>query len=73
LIRCTIDPQINHEARINHVNVTIIVKVCEFLALMRHVKLLCRCEAAGCRAAAGSRPRKTGGRGGPATVRRHAT
>jgi len=27
LIRCTIDPQINHKARINHVKVTMIVLV----------------------------------------------
>ena len=27
LIRCTIDPQINHEARIHHVKVTMIVLV----------------------------------------------
>ena len=27
LIRCTIDPQINHKAQINHVKVTIIVLV----------------------------------------------
>ena len=29
LIRCTIVPQINHEARINHVKVTMIVLVSE--------------------------------------------
>ena len=35
LIRCTIDPQINHEARINHVNPTKIVLVSEFLMQKR--------------------------------------
>ena len=40
LIRCTIDPQINPEARIHHVNSTIIVQVCEFLTLTRYVMLV---------------------------------
>ena len=29
LIRCTIDPQINHEARINHAKIAVIVLVSE--------------------------------------------
>jgi len=40
LIWCTIDPQINPEPESTTLNVTIIAWVCEFLALMRCVKLV---------------------------------
>jgi hypothetical protein len=38
LIRCTIGPQINHEARIRHLKAKMIVLVSEFLLWMRLTK-----------------------------------
>ena len=38
MIRCTVDPQINHEARIHHLNVKIVVLASEFRPLMRLTK-----------------------------------
>ena len=40
MIRCTIDPQINHEARIHHLKVRTIVLVSEFRLWMRLAKLV---------------------------------
>jgi hypothetical protein len=73
LIWCTIDPQINPEARMNHVNAEYLVLVCElWRGCGSQTGPWVRCEAAGCRAAAGSLREDGGGRGGPVTVRWHA-
>ena len=40
MIQCTIDPQINHEARINHLKVKFTVLVSGFRLWMRLAKLV---------------------------------
>jgi len=73
LIWCTMDPQINPEARINHANAEYLVLAYElWRGCGAQTDLWVRCEAVVCRAATGSLSRKTGGPRGPVTVRWHA-